>query len=63
MVRLNPKETTKPKRLSDKEMHELLKRAKAKADKMPEEENSCSVEVFCSGKDIAKSNGTLKSRK
>ena len=63
MVMINKKETVKHKRLSDKEMHELLKRAKAKADKMPEEENSCSVEVFCSGKDIAKSNGTLKSRK
>ena len=60
---INKKETTKHKRLSDKEMHELLKRAKAKADKMPEEENSCSVEVFCSGKDIAKSNGTPKPRK
>jgi len=44
---------TKPKRLSDKEMHELLKRAKA--DKMPEEEGSFSVEVICSGKDINKS--------
>lgn len=60
---INKKETTKPKRLSDKEMRELLKRAKNKADKMPEEEGSCSVEVFCSGKDIAKSNGTLKSKK
>lgn len=60
---INKKETTKPKRLNDKEMRELLKRAKAKADKMPEEEGSCSVEVFCSGKDIAKSNGTLKSKK
>ena len=45
----------KPKRLSDKEMRELLKRAKEKADKMPEEEGSFSVEVFCSGKDINKS--------
>jgi hypothetical protein len=63
MVMINKKETTKPKRLSDKEMRELLKRAKVKADKMPEEEGSCSVEVFCSGKDIAKSNGALKSKK
>jgi len=46
---------TKPKQLSDKEMHELLKRAKAKSDKMPEEEDSFSVEVICSGKDITKS--------
>lgn len=63
MVIINKKETVRHKRLSDKEMHDLLKRAKAKADKMPEEENSCSVEVFCSGKDIARSNGSLKSRK
>lgn len=54
MVRIKPKETAKPKRLSDKEMRELLKRAKAKADKMPEEKDSCSVEVFCSGEDIDK---------
>jgi len=54
-MKLNQKEAPKPKRLSDKEMHELLKRAKAKADKMPEEEGSFSVEVICSGKDIAKS--------
>ena len=45
----------KPKRLTDKQMHELLKRAKAKADEMPEEEDSFSVEVICSGKDIDKS--------
>jgi hypothetical protein len=63
MIMINKKEATKPKRLSDKEMRELLKRAKDKADQMPEEEGSCSVEVFCSGKDIAKSNGTLKSKK
>jgi len=44
--------STKPKRLSDKEMHELLKRVKAKSDKMPEEEGSFSVEVICSAKDI-----------
>jgi len=54
MVRINQKEPTKPKRLTDKEMRELLKRAKAKADKMPEEKDSCSVEVFCSGEDIDK---------
>jgi hypothetical protein len=54
MARINKKELDKPKRLTDKEMRELLKRAKAKADKMPEEKDSCSVEVFCSGKDIAK---------
>jgi len=51
-MKITPK--TSP-RLSDKEMRELLKRAKAKADKMPEEEGSFSVEVFCSGKDISKS--------
>ena len=51
---------TKPKRLTDKEMRELLKRAKAKADKMPEEQDSCSVEVFCSGKEIAKTSQSFK---
>jgi hypothetical protein len=30
---------------------------------MPEEEGSFGIEVICSGKDIAKSNGTLKSKK
>lgn len=60
MARINPKETAKPKRLSDKEMRELLKRAKAKADKMPEEKGSCSVEVFCSGEDIARTSTKRK---
>lgn len=63
MVRTNPKEITKPKRLSDKEMRNLLKRAKAKADKMPEEAKSLSIEVVCSGKDIAKSISPLKHKK
>lgn len=63
MVRLNPKETTRPKRLSDKEMRKILLSLKKRADKMPEEEGSFGIEVICSGKDIAKSNGTLKSRK
>jgi len=44
-------------------MRELLKRAKAKADKMPEEEDSFGIEVICSGKDIAKSHSTPKARK
>ena len=52
----------KPKRLTDKQMHELLKRAKAKADEMPEEEGSFGVEVICSGKDMAKSS-TVKQKK
>jgi len=52
-MKLNLKEQAKPKRLTDKELREVLKRAKAKADKMPEEADNCSVEVFCSGKDIA----------
>jgi len=43
-------------------MHELLKRAKAKADEMPEEEDSFSVEVICSGKDMARSS-TVKQKK
>jgi hypothetical protein len=41
MVKINKEESTKTKRLTDKQMHELLKRAKA--DKMPEEEDSFSV--------------------
>ena len=62
MVRIGPK-AIKPKRLSDKEMRELLKSAKAKADKMPKEEDSFGIEVICSGKDIAKSRGSLKAKK
>jgi hypothetical protein len=63
MVRISTKETTRPKRLSDKEMRKILLSLKKRADKMPEEEGSFGIEVICSGKDIAKSNGTLKSRK
>lgn len=62
MVRINPK-SIKPKRLSDKEMRELLKSAKAKADKMPEEEDNFGIEIICSGKDIAKSHSSLKAKK
>lgn len=63
MVRISTKETTRPKRLSDKEMRKILLSLKKRADKMPEEEGSFGIEVICSGKDIAKSNGTLKHRK
>jgi hypothetical protein len=60
---INKKEATKPKRLSDKEMRKVLLSLKKRADKMPKEEGSFGIEVICSGKDIAKSNGTLKSKK
>jgi len=63
MVMINKKQTTKPKRLSDKEMRKILLSLKKKADKMPEEEGSFGIEVICSGKDIAKSNSTLKHKK
>jgi len=55
MVRINPKETAKPKRLSDKEMRELLLGLKKRAEKAPEEKGSFSVEVICSFEDINKS--------
>lgn len=63
MVRLNPRKTTKSKRLSDKEMRKILLSLKKEAENSPAEAESFSIEVICSGKDIAKSNGTLKSRK
>jgi len=55
MVRINPKETAKPKRLSDKEMRELLLGLKKRAEKAPKEADSFSVEVICSFEDINKS--------
>jgi hypothetical protein len=55
--------STKPKRLSDKEMRELLLSLKKEADKMPEEEGSFGVEVICSGKDIARSSREVKQKK
>jgi hypothetical protein len=42
----------KPKRLSDKDMRELLTNLKKEADKTPEEKGSFSLEVICSGKDM-----------
>jgi len=41
-----------PKRLTDKEMHQLLTNFKKEADKSPEEKGSFSLEVICSGKDM-----------
>ena len=52
-MRITPKETPKPKRLSDKQMRELLLSLKKEADEMPEEEGSFGIEVICSGKDIS----------
>jgi hypothetical protein len=63
MVRINPKETTKPKRLSDKEMRKVLLSLKKRAEKSPEEADSLSIEVICSGKDIAKSHSPLRHKK
>jgi hypothetical protein len=63
MVMINKKETTKPKRLSDKEIRKVLLSLKKRAENSPEEADNFGIEVICSGKDIAKSNGTLKHRK
>jgi hypothetical protein len=48
------KEMAKPKRLTDKEMRKLLLSLKKEAENSPAEPDSFSVEVICSGKDIAK---------
>ncbi len=56
------KEQAKPKRLTDKQMRELLLSLKKEADKMPEEEDSFGVEVICSGKDMAKSSSTKQKK-
>jgi len=54
-MELKQKETAKPKRITDKEMRELLLSLKKEADKAPEEADSFSVEVICSFEDINKS--------
>jgi hypothetical protein len=54
------KATAKPKRLTDKEMQEILLSLKKRADKAPAEADSFSVEVICSGKDMAQSNSSPK---
>jgi len=54
-MKLTQKETAKPKRLTDKEMRELLLGLKKRAEKAPEEADSFSVEVICSFEDINKS--------
>jgi hypothetical protein len=43
----------KPQRLTDKAMRQLLTNLKKEADKSPEEKGSFSLEVICSGKDMA----------
>jgi hypothetical protein len=50
--RQSKKTTNNPKRLTDKEMRELLTNLKKEADKTPEEKGSFSLEVICSGKDM-----------
>jgi len=55
MVNKKIKETfseTKPQRLTEKEMRQLLTNLKKEADKTPEEEGSFSLEVVCRGKDM-----------
>ena len=58
-MKLNQKKA-KPKRLSDKEMRELLLSLKKRAEKAPKEADSCSVEVICSFKDINNSQKRTK---
>jgi hypothetical protein len=43
----------KPQRLTDKAMRQLLTNLKKEADKSPEEKGSFSLEVICSGKEMA----------
>jgi len=50
------KKETKPQKLTDKEMRKLLLSLKEKAEKSPAEEDSFSLEVICSKKDIDQSN-------
>jgi hypothetical protein len=52
MVKKETQKQPKPKRLSDKEMRQLLTNLKKEADKSPEEKGSFSLEVICSGKDM-----------
>jgi len=52
MVKKETQKQPKPKRLSDKEMRQLLTNLKKEADKSPEEKGSFSLEVICGGKDM-----------
>jgi hypothetical protein len=61
-MKITSKTSPKPKRLSDKNMRELLLSLKNEAEKSPSEADSFSVEVICSGKDI-KSNSSFKSKR
>ena len=54
------KEKTKPQKLTDKEMRKLLLNLKEKAEKSPIEEDSFSLEVICSKKDIDQSSSFQK---
>ncbi|CAG8605030.1 3588_t:CDS:2, partial [Ambispora leptoticha] len=49
---------SKPQRLTDKAMHQLLTNLKREAYKTPEEKGSFSLEVICSGKDMQEPNET-----
>lgn len=51
-IKNNHATQSKPQRLSDKEMRELLTKLKKEADKTPEEKGSFSLEVICHGKDM-----------
>lgn len=46
------KNNSKPQRLTDKKLRQLLTNLKKEADKTPEEKGSFSLEVICSGKDM-----------
>jgi hypothetical protein len=54
------KKAVKPQKLTDKEMRKLLLNLKEKAEKSPAEEESFSLEVICSKKDIDQSSGFQK---
>jgi hypothetical protein len=62
-MKLSQKETPKPKRISDKQMRELLLSLKKETENTPDEKGSFSIEVICSGKDIAKSSTTFSNQK
>lgn len=63
MIKINPKKTTRPKRLSDKEMRKILLSLKKEAENSPVEADNFGIEVICSGKDIAKSHSPLRHKK
>jgi len=53
-IKISHATQSKPQRLSDKKMRELLTKLKKESDKIPEEKGSFSLEVICHGKDMKK---------